>query len=140
MSAASGKVIRTERAESRLYLAKAREFALAARVALMAGQHDAALLLSVHAAISAGDSVSVALAGMRSGDPDHSKAIDLLGGIARGSDEIGQRAKQMRQLLQKKNLVEYESRRATASEARDAVERATRVVDWADVTVAKARV
>lgn len=60
--------------------------------------------------------------------------------MARGSDEIATRAKQLRTLLQKKNLVEYESRRATGKEASDAVERAERLVRWAATTVSRANV
>lgn len=133
------KVIRTERSEAKLYAAKAKEFAEEARAAYEASRHDAALLLSVHAAISAGDAVGVALGGVRSGDPDHSRAVDLLSGVGRDSDDVTQRARQMRALLQKKNVVEYETRRATATEAKDAVERAQRLADWAAETVAKAR-
>ena len=134
-----GKTIRTPRVEASLYAAKAREFAAEASVAREATRYDAALLLSVHAAISSGDAVSVALAGLRSSDPDHFRAVDLLAGVVRDSEELTQRVRQMRALLQKKNVVEYESRRATAIEARDAVERAGRLVDWAEAIVAKAR-
>jgi len=35
--------------------------------------------------------------------------------------------------------VEYESRKASAKDARDSVERAGRIVDWAKDVVAKAR-
>lgn len=133
------KTIRTPRAEAQLYAAKATEFADQARSAAEAGRHDAALLLSVHAAISAGDAVAVALAGLRSADPDHARAVDLLESVARGSEELKTRSRQMRSLLQKKNLVEYESRRTTAAEARDALARAERLVDWARTTVSSAR-
>lgn len=135
----ASKAIRTSRSEATLYLAKATQFADQARAALAAGSSDAALLLSIHAAISAGDAVTVALAGLRSADPDHARAVDLVESVARGSDEVRQRARQLSALLQKKNLVEYESRRSSAAEAKDAVARAGRLVDWAASTVAKAR-
>jgi hypothetical protein len=38
-------------------------------------------------------------------------------------------------LLAKKNVVEYESRRASVKEASEAVKRADRLVDWATETV-----
>jgi hypothetical protein len=98
------------------------------------------LLNAIHAAISALDAVTAALAGLRSADPDHQRAVDLLEEVASGSEEITTRVRQTRQLLARKNMVEYESRRATAKEARDAVERASRIVDWAAVTVRRARV
>lgn len=134
------KVVRTARSQAALYLGKAQEFGSEARAALEDGRHDAAMLNAIHAAISAGDAVAVAIAGVRSADPDHQRAADLLTDAARGSSEIANRAKQLRTLLQKKNLVEYESRRATAKEAADAVERAERLVRWATTTVSRAKV
>lgn len=138
--AKGSKTVSVSRAESRLYLAKAQQFVTEGRTALDASRNDAALLNAIHAAISASDAVTVALSGQRSKDPDHQRAIDLLEESAGGSEEIKSRVRQMRQLLAKKNMVEYESRRATAKEARDAVERATRIVNWAAVTVQRARV
>lgn len=140
MTRAGGKVVKTPRSEAHLYLSKASEFAAQARAASDSELHDAAVLLSVHAAISSADAVTVALAGLRSADPDHQRAVDLLGDVARGSEEIQQRAAQLRALLQKKNLVEYESRRSSPAEARDAVARAERLVAWARSTVVKAKV
>jgi HEPN domain-containing protein len=134
------KTASVSRAESSLYLAKAQQFVTEARTALEASRNDAALLNAIHAAISASDAVTVALSGQRSKDPDHQRAIDLLEESAGKSEEIKSRVRQMRQLLARKNMVEYESRRATTKEARDAVERATRIVDWAAVTVQRARV
>lgn len=134
------KTVSVSRAESALYLAKAEQFVEEARTALGASRHDAAMLNAIHAAISAADAVTAALAGLRSADPDHQRTVDLLEEVAGGSEEIKTRVRQTRQLLAKKNMVEYESRRATAKEARDAVERASRIVDWAAVTVRRARV
>jgi HEPN domain-containing protein len=134
------KTVSVSRAESRLYQAKAEQFVTKARTALEGSRHDAAMLNAIHAAISAVDAVTAALSGLRSADPDHQRAIDLLEEVASGSEEIRTRARQTRQLLAKKNIVEYEARRASAKEARDAVERAGRLVDWAAVTVRRARV
>lgn len=134
------KTVAVSRAESRLYLAKAQQFVAEARTAIDGSRNDAAMLNGIHAAISALDAVTAALSGLRSADPDHQRAVDLLEEVASGSDEIKGRARQMRQLLARKNLVEYESRRATPKEARDAVERAGRIVNWAAVTVRRARI
>jgi hypothetical protein len=98
------------------------------------------MLNAIHAGISASDAVTVALVGRRSADPDHQRAVDLLEEVAPGSREIGMHVRQLRALLARKNVVEYESRRATAREAADAVERAHRLVTWARQTVERARV
>lgn len=130
-----GKIVRTNRGEASLYVSKAVEFAAEARAALASGRHDAAILAAVHAGISGADAVCVALAGQRSTDPDHARAVDLLRQVARGASEVETKAKQLSALLQKKNTVEYESRRASAEEAADAVQRAGRFVDWTRATV-----
>ena len=134
------KTVSVSRAEAGLYLAKAEQFSAEASAALGGSRNDAAMLNAIHAAISAVDAVTAALAGLRSADPDHQRAIDLLEEVASGSDEVKTRVRQVRQLLARKNIVEYESRRATAKEARQAVERAKRVVTWAVQTVRRARV
>lgn len=136
----AGKTAPAARTEGKLYLAKAEEFLREARMAAQASRHDAAMLNAIHAAISAADAVTTVLAGRRSADPDHQRAVDLLEEVAGPSGEIRNRARQMNTLLAKKNVVDYESRRATAKEAGDAVETANRIVDWAAETVRRARI
>lgn len=134
------KTVSVPRGEAGLYLAKAQQFVAESRTALEASRNDAAMLNAIHGAICASDAVTTALSGLRSGDPDHQRAIDLLEEVAGRSEEIKVRVRQVRQLLAKKNLVEYEARRATVKEARDAVERASRVLAWAAATLRRARV
>ncbi len=138
--AVPGKTVRTSKGEAQLYLAKSEEFLHEAAEALPGERNDAAMLNAIHAAISATDAVTTALVGLRSADPDHQRAVDLLDQVAGNSAEIGIRVRQLRTLLVKKNRVEYESRRATPREARDAVERAARIVEWARGVVERARV
>jgi len=64
---------------------------------------------------------------------------DLLEEVAAPAPEGRECARQLRALLARKNAVEYESRKASAKEAHDGVERAGRIVDWAKDVVAKAR-
>lgn len=125
----------TSRPEARLYLAKAEQFSAEAIAAMKSLRNDAAMLNAVHAAISATDGVCVALAGRRSADPDHQRAADLLQEIGGRSRELTDYVRQLRMLLAKKNVVEYESRRATAKEASEAVRRASRFVNWASQTI-----
>jgi hypothetical protein len=137
--ASKAKLVTTPRAEASLYLAKAQQLVEEAGHARDGSRQDAAMLNSIHAGISAADAVTVALAGRRSTDPDHQRAADLLGEVGRSSESITERVKQLRALLGKKNRVEYESRRATAKEAADAVGRAERLVQWAEEIVQRAR-
>ena len=137
---AAGKTSRVSRQESKLYINKAEQCRDEASTALKAERYDAVLLNCIHAAISASDGVCVALSGLRSTDPDHMKAADLLEQAAGSIAGSKERAKQLRALLARKNAVEYESRRATAKDAQDALARADRLVSWAKETVANARV
>lgn len=133
------KTVTASRGEASLYLAKGAQFLEEAQLALKSSRHDAAMLNSIHAAISAADAVTVALSGRRSIDPDHQRAVDLLEEVGRRSESIAARVKQLRALLAKKNQVEYEARRGKASEATDAVARAVKIVEWAGETVRRAR-
>ena len=136
---AKGKTTQVRRGEARLYLDKAVQFIEQARSGLDADRNDAALLDAIHAAISSTDAATVALAGVRSTDPDHQHAADLLEEVAGSAPEGRERARQLRTLLARKNTVEYESTKASVKDARDGVERAGRIVDWAKDVLAKAR-
>lgn len=126
--------------KARSYLAKAKEFLEASTASLSAERHDAALLLAIHAGLSACDAVTVALRGVRSIDPDHLRATDLLEAAARESEDVQQHAGQLRGLLKVKNLVEYEDRRVSAREADTGAKRAERLVNWATTVLERARV
>lgn len=125
----------TPRSEARLYLAKAEQFSVEATAAMNGSRNDAAMLNAVHAAIRATDAVCVALAGRRSADPDHQRAADLLQEVGGRSRDVTNSVKQLRMLLAKRNVVEYESRRASLREASEAVKRAARFVEWASQTI-----
>jgi len=128
------------RARARIYLAKAVQFSRNANSALEADLADAALLAAVHAAISAADAIAVALGEERSTDADHMRAADLLEEKAGSEHEASGHVRQLRLLVGKKNLVEYEARHATPAEAREGVERAARLVAWAQRIVDRANV
>jgi hypothetical protein len=102
-------------------------------------RHDASLLNAVHAAIVASDAVCVALLGRRSSDPDHQRAADLLEDVVDVEPDARVRARQLRSLIAKKTFVAYEARRATAAEARDGLERASRFVAWTEEALLRAK-
>lgn len=137
---AKGNTTVVRRGEARLHLEKAVQFLEQARSGLDANRYDAVLLDAIHAALSGTDTVTIVLGGVRSTDPDHQHAADLLEEVAAAAPEIRERARQLRALLARKNAVEYESRKASAKDARDAVERAGRMVEWAREVLLKARV
>ena len=93
---AKGKTAQVRRGEARLYLDKAVQFIEQARSGLDADRNDAALLDAIHAAISATDAATIALAGVRSTDPDHQRSADLLEEVAASAPEGRERARQLR--------------------------------------------
>ena len=119
-------------------MGKAREFLATMESALVGGQWDSAGLAAIHAGISAGDAILAFHGGVRSAGQDHRATVDLLVRIM-GPSAL-ESAKHLRRLIDKKNLVEYESRRSTAREAVEAVKRADRLVAWATEVVNEARV
>ncbi len=133
------KRVQAARREARSYFGKAEQFLEATKAASAAGQHDATMLAAIHAAISATDAVTIALAGMRSSDPNHLLAADLLDEVGGHQGEVGAHARQLRQLLGKKHADEYTSGRSTAKDARDALKGAERLVTWARSVVDAAR-
>jgi len=138
MGAPKGKRVGVDRRQAGAFLAKATEFLEAANASALAGRRDAAMLDAIHASISAADAVACALAGVRSTDPDHSRAAELLEEIG-PKGEVASHARQLRQLLAKKNAVEYEARPARAAEVNDSLKRAERFVKWARGVVAAAK-
>ena len=128
-----------DRRQASSHLAKAEQFLRASERSAGESDHDAAMLNAIHSAISAADAVTVALAGVRSTDPDHQRVADLLREVAGASGEIRGQVTQLRRLLARKNLVEYESRRARAAEASDALKRASRFVAWARGVIAASK-
>jgi hypothetical protein len=135
-----GKTAQAARAEARHHLAKAEQFLEVSRAALQDMRYDAGMLNAIHAGIAAADAVTITFSGLRSTDPDHRRVVDLLEESAGTSEAVRSRARQLRALIEKKNAVEYESRRASVAEAAQGVERATRIVTWARDAVEKGRV
>lgn len=134
------KTHEVSQAKARSYLSKAQQFLESSTASLGAERHDAALLLAIHAGLTACDAVTVALRGVRSVEADHLRAADLLEAAAREASDVQQHAAQLRGLLKVKNLVEYEDRRASAREAEAGTKRAERLVDWAMAVLNRARV
>src|SRR5579864_4486840 len=99
---AKGKTRQVRRGEARLHLDKAVQFIDQARSGLDADRNDAALLDAIHSAISATDAATIAFAGVRSTDPNHQRAADLLEEVAGSAPDVRERARQLRTLLARK--------------------------------------
>lgn len=112
----------------RTFLLKAKDFASMMDVSLKEGKWNSAGLQAVHTVISASDAVIVYYGGVRSAELDHREVVGLL------QDIIGKGAatalRHVSRVIAKKNLVEYEERLITQTEARDMVEHAKRFFEW----------
>lgn len=122
----------TERTEARDSLRKAVEMASAAASELANGRWNSAGLNAVHAGICAADAALIASAGVRSGSQDHGAVVALLD--ERVPTFTAAQRRQLGGLLKMKNLVAYERRLLTESEARQLADQANRLTKWA-VTV-----
>jgi hypothetical protein len=116
------------------YLRKSQQFSRAMHAALKKGDWDAVGLNAVHCAISSNDSVLIAIAGMRSASARHADAAELLESRVKAPG-VKTATGQLKRLVAKKNLIEYEERMFKESEARDAAKNADRFLDWAQRVV-----
>lgn len=113
------------------YLNKAQQFSRAMLDSLDKGDWDAAGLTAVHCAISANDAVIVITKGIRSASSKHDDSVTLLESTV-DTPGVKSATSQLKRLVAKKNLIEYEERMFKESEARDAVKNASRFLSWAE--------
>lgn len=120
------RTIPATKEEAKRFLAKAEEFLRSARSSLRDGEATAAGLLSIHAAISACDALTAHYLGMRSGSQRHHDVLNLLDQLPVARKDT--LARQVRRLLDDKNVVEYEDKLLFREAAGEMVELAERVV------------
>ncbi len=115
----------------RVFLDRATEFLDSAHESLAHHHHQAAASNAVHAAIAAGDAVTVFHAGKRSAPQRHEDAVHPLGTLGLPRSEVEPRARQLMRILGLETKAEYTDDLVTAREAEDAVRTAERIVAWA---------
>ena len=113
------------------YLGKAQQFSRAMLDSLEKGDWDAAGLNAVHCAISANDAVLVLSRGIRSASARHDDSVTLLESMVEAPG-VKTAVSQLKRLVAKKNMIEYEERMFRETEARDAVKNASRFLAWAE--------
>ena len=123
--------IKVDKASYRNYWKKSGEFRETMRHGVVAGNWNAAALNAIHAGISANDAVLACFFGVHSGSPKHDDAVVLL--RAQIPDERSTvAARHLTRLISIKNLISYEDRLATQSEALALVSHAERFLEWAE--------
>lgn len=118
------------------YMAKAEEYLAASIEELEAARPITATSLAIHAAINAADVVTGQRIGCRAAGPDHNQARTLLRQAGKDGAEV---EKNLARLLPLKTRAEYEPDAVTLSDARRAVERASRCVATARLVAASTR-
>lgn len=121
------------RADARMYMTKASEFADGADSSLATGRWNSAGLNAIHAGISAADAALIASAGLRSSSKDHGVVLVLL--EEQVPEYSATQRRQLGGLLKMKNQVAYEQRLLTEIEARQLVDHAVRLARWAEAVV-----
>ena len=97
---------------------------------IQASRWDAVGLSAVHCAISSCDAVLVYYTQQRSASSDHEAAVYLLSSLAKVPD-AKQKAETLRQIFQKKHLIEYEDRNFSAAEVSGTAKLTERLFRWA---------
>lgn len=111
------------------YLKKAEEFLSTVQESLIKAKWNAVGLNAIHAGISASDAVLVCLHGVRSTNPKHDDVIRLFSALVKHKD-IEQNINHLRSLIAMKNIVEYDQRLITQSEAMSLSKHAERFLAW----------
>lgn len=111
------------------YLKKAEEFLSTTQDSLIKGKWNAAGLNAIHSGICASDAVLVCLHGVKSSSPKHDDVIKLLSTLVKHK-QIEENVNHLRSLIAMKNIVEYDQRLITQSEATALSKHAERFFNW----------
>jgi HEPN domain. len=125
------KIKTTEEKNWKNYLLKSEQFLESGRDAFLKKNWNAVGLNAVHSAISANDALTVYRKNLRSASEKHSDAVNLLLEVFSNSDDSKKNSGHLLWLVNRKNLVEYESRLFYEKEAEDSMKHAERFLIWA---------
>ncbi len=124
------KIGKSSKEDYKKFLKKADEFYEMMQQSLMKEKWNAAGLNAIHTGISANDALLTFHFGLRSISPKHDDAVKLLISMMK-RDDAETKAKHLRRLISVKNLVEYDGRLLSRSEAESLAKHAERFLDWA---------
>lgn len=122
------KIGKSSKEDYKKFLKKADEFYEMMRQSLMKEKWNASGLNATHTGISANDALLTFHFGLRSISPKHDDAVKLLISMMK-RDDIETKAKHLRRLISVKNLVEYDGRLLSRSEAESLAKHAERFLD-----------
>jgi HEPN domain-containing protein len=128
MTAREIKIRQEDRSQATDYLKKAADNYEQMLTAFNASNWNAAATLAVQCAISSADAICVHEKGIRSISQDHLDVCDLVAGLP--LEGVQEKSKQLRKIVARKNLVQYECRSVHKSDADEMVKVTTRVYQW----------
>jgi HEPN domain-containing protein len=123
------KIGKSSKEDYKKFLKKADEFLETMRESLMKEKWNAAGLNAIHTGISANDALLTFHFGLRSISPKHDDAVKLLISMMKRAD-TDKKAKHLRRLISVKNLVEYDGRLLSKTEAESLAKHAERFLVW----------
>lgn len=116
------------KSRAQVYLRRAEEFAQQMDSAASSKAWNSVGLLGVHCVISSCDGLTVALAGQRWSGQGHAGVHGMVQSLGLSHSKVALR--QIGDVLDKKNRVEYEAREFTEKEAEEVRTKARRVLIW----------
>lgn len=128
MSARKIKIKQEEKSVASGYLRKAEDNYIQMLSALQDNNFNAAATLAIQCAISSADAICVYEKGVRSISEDHFDVCDLIRAIT--LPEAQERSSQLRRVIAKKNLIQYEGRSIRQTEAEEIVQLTSRFYQW----------
>ena len=128
MTAREKKVKQENKSAAADYLKKATDNYDQMLAAYNASNWNAAATLALQCAISSADAICVHEKGVRSISQDHLDVCDLVARVpVEGAED---KAKQLRKIIMRKNMVQYECRSVHKADADEMVKVTTRVYQW----------
>ncbi|HBR14984.1 MAG TPA: hypothetical protein DD723_05510 [Candidatus Omnitrophica bacterium] len=128
MTARDGKIKEESKSAAGDYLKKASDNYDQMLAAFHVSNWNAAATLAVQCAISSADAICVFEKGVRSISQDHLDVCDLFVKLPlEGADE---KARQLRKIIARKNMVQYECRSVHKGDADEMVKITVRVYQW----------
>ncbi|MDP3041347.1 MAG: HEPN domain-containing protein [Candidatus Omnitrophota bacterium] len=134
MTAREIKIRQEDRSQAVDYLKKATDNYEQMLAAFNASNWNAAATLAVQCAISSADAICVHEKGVRSVSQDHLDVCDLVADLP--LDGAQEKSRQLRKVVARKNLVQYECRSVHKADADEMIKVTTRVYQWVREMVA----
>ena len=129
------KIRKEERGAAEDYLNKAEDNYQQMLFAIKGNNYNAAATLAIQCGISAADAICVFEKGVRSVSADHFDVCELVESLA--IPDALDKAKTLRKIIAKKNMVQYERRNIFQAEAEEIAKLTTRFYQWVNLILSK---